>query len=257
MEAAGRFAEIVAREEARLDLGEAALAIAAGGDRGMEPEVWLAQLDALAGGLGDLDGLRRRLFEELGFRGNTGDYHDPENSFLHRVIERRTGIPITLSVLTLEVGRRAGVPLQGIGMPGHFLVRDPAGGAYLDPFHGGALLDERGVRERFEAVAGPGAAFGPHLLPVATTRQILARMLANLKTIYRARGSGRDLEWVLRMRLALDEVPREEVLELGEALAMQGRASEGAAAIEAFAAAHPHLSPAAEAAARRLRATLN
>lgn len=254
-----RFTEIVARPEGEIDLGEAALVIAAAGDPGIDVSSWLGELDALAAGVHGFDGLRRRLFGELGFTGDAGDYYDPANSFLHRVISRRRGIPITLSVLAMEVGRRAGVPLEGIGMPAHFLVRHPASGAYLDAFRGGALLDEAGCEAAFREAtgAGPEVPFGPHLLPQATSREILARMLANLKGIYRARGAGARLEWVQRMRLALPEVPREEVVDLGEALAMQGRPLDGAEAIEAAAHASPALASPLRAAARALRASMN
>src|SRR5437588_812766 len=108
MEALGRFAEMAALPERSIDLAEAALLIGAAGDPGMDPSHWLTQLDGYAARLADLGALRHRLFAELGFRGDTRNYYDPENSFLHRVIARRLGIPITLSVLAIEVGRRAG-----------------------------------------------------------------------------------------------------------------------------------------------------
>lgn len=256
---ARRFAELVREPEARLDLARAALAIAAGAEPELEPERWLRELDRMAAGVRGLGGLRGRLFEELGFAGNSQGYYDPENSFLHRVIERRLGIPITLSVLAMEVGRRAGIELVGIGMPGHFLVRVGSSGPYLDAFYGGQVLDEAGCEARFRAAtgAGPDVAFGPHLLPVVSKHRILDRMLANLRAIYRARSSGEDLEWVLRMRLALPHVERSEAAELGEAVAMQGRFREGAEEIERHAEGDGEASEPLLAAARALRARLN
>lgn len=196
-----------------------------------------------------------RLFGERGFAGNVEDYYDPDNSFLHRVLARRTGIPISLAVVMIEVGRRADVTLEGVGMPGHFLVRVPASGVVLDPFDGGRTLDDAALEELFRAVTGAGSEvpFGPHLLPAVTTHGILSRMLANLAGIYRTRGAGADLEWVLRMRLALPTADEATVVELGEALASRGRYREGAQEVEARAAGDERLL----AAARTLRARLN
>jgi len=129
MEALGRFAQLAALPEPSIDLAEAALLIGAAGDPGIEPSRWLAELEGYAARLADLGALRHRLFAELGFRGDTRNYYDPENSFLHRVIARRLGIPITLSVLAIEVGRRADIALEAVGMPGHFLVGVPADSA--------------------------------------------------------------------------------------------------------------------------------
>lgn len=238
-----------------MPLDEGALAIAAGADPDVEPRVWLEELDRLAAGVTDLDGLVHRIYVERGFTGNVADYYDPENSFLHRVLDRRVGIPITLAVVLIEVGRRAGVALEGVSMPGHFLVLDPASGVLLDPFDRGRRLDEAAVEERFRAAtgAGPEVSFGSRLLPPATPLDILDRMLANLAGIYRGRGAGRDLEWVLRMRLVLPSVRPADVIELGELLASRGRFRQGAEEIEERAAGDNRLL----AAARALRARLN
>ena len=255
----GSFKEIVNQPEDRIDLGRAALAISAAGHPDLEPEVWLTRLDEFASGVDDLDSLRRRLFSELGFDGERDNYYEPESSFLDVAIHRRRGIPITLSVLTMEVGQRAGIKLEGIGMPGHFLVRSPLTGDYIDPFFKGELMDEAGVEARFRQVSGVPAAvkFGPGMRPVASKQEILARMLNNLKAIYKARSDGRSLEWVLRMRLALPIIPRDEVRVLGEALALQGRVTEGAAEVMAVAEEHPELAEQLRAAARSLRSSLN
>ncbi len=259
MDPVAHFAELVALPEEDLDLAEAALAIARGGDPGLDPARWLGELDDLAVGLSSLDDLTHRLFRELGFRGNPSNYYDPQNSFLHRVIERRLGIPISLSVLTIEVGRRAGIELEGVGMPGHFLVRVASTGTYLDPFNGPEALDEGGCEALFRAAvgAGPEIAFGPHLLATAGKDDILARMLINLRSIYRGQGSGRRLEWTVRMGMALPESPPELVLELGEALEMQGKLLEAARELEDRSELYPKLSETLRIAAHGLRARLN
>jgi regulator of sirC expression with transglutaminase-like and TPR domain len=140
-------------------------------------------------------GLNEFLFAELGYRGNAEDYYDPRNSYLNEVIDRRTGIPITLSVLYMELGRRIGLPLQGVSFPGHFLVRLRLRGGMLvlDPFTGGVPQSERDLRERLQRVIPAGVADRvpvaelplDQFLEPATNRQILARMLRNLKGIYR------------------------------------------------------------------------
>jgi len=133
-----------------------------------------------------------RLFSECwGFRGNREDYYDPRNSFLNDVLDRRTGIPITLALLYMEVARRAGLYVEGINFPGHFLVRCPAprglqdsDDLIIDAFHGGALLSEDACRELLRRHAGEDAVFDPHVLGNATKPQILVRVLLNLKRVY-------------------------------------------------------------------------
>jgi regulator of sirC expression with transglutaminase-like and TPR domain len=145
--------------------------------------------------------LNRYLFDELGFFGNRERYEDPRNSCLNEVLDRRTGIPITLSLVYIEVARRAGLRAEGVNFPGHFLVRvledlppQPASlsagathvsdGLIVDPFHGGTILDEQDCRLLLHRQMGADAAFDPHLLAPATRRQILVRMLLNLKRLY-------------------------------------------------------------------------
>lgn len=260
------FCSIVGLPDEQIDLARAALVMGSAHHPDMDSargrttlDACIAQLDEFAYGVDDLTSLRRRLFEELGFSGDTEHYYEPENSFLDSVMERKRGIPITLSVLTIEVGRRAGISLDAIGMPGHFLVRSSLTGEYIDPFFGGEILDEEGCEQRFRQVTGVkgSVAFAPGMRPVSNKLETLARMLNNLKAIYRARGDGRNLEWVLRLRLAIPIVPREEVAGLGEALALQGRFLEGAVEIEAVLAKHPELAPTLTAASRSLRASLN
>jgi regulator of sirC expression with transglutaminase-like and TPR domain len=137
---------------------------------------------------GRVDTLNRYLFNELGFFGNREQYDDPRNSCLNEVLDRRTGIPITLSVVYMEVARRAGLHVDGINFPGHFLVRCPErrGTPYLiiDPFHAGALLSEHKCRLLLQKHVGSEVAFSKSLLAPATRLQIIVRMLLNLKRIY-------------------------------------------------------------------------
>ena len=137
--------------------------------------------------------LNRYLFDELGFVGNETDYTDSRNSFLNEVMDRRTGIPITLSLVYMEVARRAGLPVEGVNFPGHFLLRCPPGRGYghaddliIDPFHGGALLSRALLVQPSEDPEDDDAPprFESKLLARATKTQILARMLVNLKRVY-------------------------------------------------------------------------
>lgn len=253
------FEALIDRPDEEVDLAQAALTIAAAADPGVDIGYWLERLDEYALGVHDLESLRKRLFTELGFAGDTEDYYDPQNSFLNRTIQRRKGIPITLSVVTMEVGRRAGIKLEGVGMPGHFLVRMAMTGEHIDPFFGGTVLDEAGCEQRFRQISGadPDMPFGPDMLPVVGNRQILARMLNNLKAIYRARSEGSSLEWVARMSMAIPEAGPMEVVELGQALAMQGQFREGAEQIDRVADAHPSVAQQLHLAALSIRASLN
>jgi regulator of sirC expression with transglutaminase-like and TPR domain len=217
------FAEMVAREDARIDLARACLMIAEDAYPGLDIERYLGDIERLAirlraslpqdcGAEERVIALNQLLFDELGYAGNTRDYYDPRNSYLNEVIERRTGIPITLSVLYMEVGRRIGLPLEGVSFPGHFLVRLKLrrGTLMLDPFAGGEPQSEDDLRERLERVIPRGASDPvpvaelplEQFLDPATNRQILARVLRNLKGIYREKDEpGRMLEVLNRMLL--------------------------------------------------------
>jgi len=194
-----RFAETVARGEEELNLAEAALLIAKEEYPDLDDRPYLERLDRMAEEVGDrhvgaegpdsrLEALNRYLFDSLGFRGNTDDYYDPRNSFLNEVLDRRTGIPITISVVYLEVGWRLGMPLRGVGFPGHFLVKytDQAGEIVIDPFNRGAILSPDDCQGRLDQVYGGRVQFQSGFLAGVTRRQILLRILTNLKGIYLA-----------------------------------------------------------------------
>ncbi|MEO7157643.1 MAG: transglutaminase-like domain-containing protein [Vicinamibacterales bacterium] len=138
-----------------------------------------------------IDAVNRFLFGELGFAGNREQFDDPRNSCLNEVMDRKKGIPITVALIYIEVARRAGVRAEGVNFPGHFLVRclqelhtdDPNDGLIVDPFHGGAILNEAECRHLLKPHMTE-AAFDPSLLARASRRQILVRMLLNLKNLY-------------------------------------------------------------------------
>jgi regulator of sirC expression with transglutaminase-like and TPR domain len=186
-------------------LAPAALVIARVECPRLDPDPYIARLDAMgdaarrvverhASSSGDMStqggvkALNEYLFEELGFTGNREKYEDPRNSCLNEVLERRTGIPLTLSIVYMEVARRAGLQVDGINFPGHFLVRCPQSQSrhqlVIDPFHAGALLSEHNCRVLLQKHVGGEVAFSRSLLSPATRNQVLVRMLLNLKRIY-------------------------------------------------------------------------
>ena len=173
-----------------------------------------------AGVLGRVTALNSYLFDEEGFVGNREKYEDPRNSCLNEVMERRTGIPITLSLLYMEVAQRAGLHVDGINFPGHFLVRCPdagsrAPGIIIDPFHGGALLSEHDCRLLLQRHVGSEIAFDEALLAPATRPQIIVRMLLNLKRIYVHMRSFPQAREVTEMLLALSPSALSELRDRG------------------------------------------
>jgi regulator of sirC expression with transglutaminase-like and TPR domain len=163
--------------------------------------------------------LNAYLFEELGFTGNREHYDDPRNSFLNEVLDRRTGIPISLAVVYLEVGRRAGLRLEGVNFPGHFLVRAIAEPGIedliVDPFHSGALLSEVDCRQLLRQHLGDEAAFDPTLLATATRQQIIVRMLVNLKRLYVRMRSFPQARFIADLLLTVDPSALSELRDRG------------------------------------------
>jgi regulator of sirC expression with transglutaminase-like and TPR domain len=256
-----RFAELVQGPEAELPLDEAALLVAAHASADLDVEEELGRLDELAKGCPDasFDGWHRYLFEDLRFTGDVENYYDPANSFLNEVVRRRVGLPISLSVLGMEVGRRLGLSFVGIGMPGHFLLEDLSAEKprYVDPFAGGLLLDRAGCEERFRLVNGADAPFLPSYLDPVGPRAILGRMLANLKAIYATRGNLPALAWVFALRLSIPGTPTLERRDLARVLGSTGQFVQAAEALEELAATLPGQSSALLAEAQALRARLN
>jgi regulator of sirC expression with transglutaminase-like and TPR domain len=256
-----RFAQLVQGPEEELPLDEAALLIAAHAYPDLDIEFEMELLDGLAERCPDrtLEGWRRYLFVDQGFTGNLADYYDPDNSFLNKVLERRIGLPITLSVLGIEVGRRMGLRLGGVGLPGHFLLRYDGEGAplFVDPFAGGRLLDREGCMERFRVVNGMNAPFSESFLDPVGPRAILGRMLANLRAIYAAKGDLDGLAWVFALRLSIPGTPAIERRELARVLGSTGEFVEAAEVLEGLAKTIPALERPLLAEALALRARLN
>lgn len=256
-----RFSALVHGPEEALHLDEAALLVAAHADPALDLAAALERLDGLAAGVAEasLDGICRHLFGELGFRGADHDYDDPRNSYLHVVLERRTGIPITLVVVLVEVGRRLGVPIGCVSMPGHFLARDELHPeVFVDAFARGARLDAAGALARFRQVHGPAVPFDPAFIEPVGPRATLARVLANLERIYTGAGDRAALRWVLELRAGMPGAGVGERRRLAALLASGGELVAAATLLEAVAAeVEGAEADAALAAAHRLRATLN
>lgn len=261
MDTLARFAEVVSDPEPRLDEGAFLLSAASRPGVELDVDAQIGRLDDLARGCpsATLEGLRQYLFEELGFRGDTDDYASPANSYLDEVLDRRRGIPITLSVLMIEVGRRVGVPLGGVGMPGHFLVQSlDDSGLFVDPFTGGRFLGAPECADIFRTVHGPGATFREEFLDVVDGRAILWRMLNNLRQSFAARGRLVELAGVLELQLAFPGVELDERYRLAALLGASGQLRLAATTLEELAAELPaERASKALRQAGRLRARLN
>jgi regulator of sirC expression with transglutaminase-like and TPR domain len=192
------FAALITRPSDAIPLADAALLIAAEEYPDLDVREYLALLDTLADGVREqVDNaednraagaiLARYLFDDQGFRGNEADYYDPRNSFLNQVLDRRIGIPITLSILYMEIAARLGLRVHGIGIPGHFLVRLAEAGTYVDPFTGQVDLTDADCAERVRSLYGGRLQFDRSMLSVQSHRQILVRILRNLREIYHGR----------------------------------------------------------------------
>ncbi len=204
-------------------LDEAALLIAAAIQPDLDPVDWLARLDQLAARCSEptADGVAHQLFDVDHFNGNRGAYYDWRNSCLDRVIATRTGIPISLSVLMIEVARRVGVELHGVGMPAHFLVRtaDDAD-VFFDPFDGGRKLDRAGARSLFEQVTGSQVVWNEAYLDPTPNRDIVIRMLNNLKSVFAGRSDSVRLAIVMDLRSAVPELAELEAAEIASTSAI-------------------------------------
>lgn len=195
-----RLAKIAKVAEQDFNLAEAALLIAMDEYPALDVEAYLRRLDELASGVqrmlpaqagleDTLVTLNQYLFVEQGFSGDTENFDDPRNSFLNEVLDRKRGIPITLSIIYMEVGRRLGLPLKGVSFPGHFLVKFSTreGEVVLDPFSGGSLMSKEDLEEMLEETYGAADAINApleRLLNAAGNKEILVRMLRNLKGTY-------------------------------------------------------------------------
>jgi regulator of sirC expression with transglutaminase-like and TPR domain len=257
------FAESLQAPDAEIDLGLTALLIAQVEHPGLKVEAYLEALDELAlrsgarragDALRRLHRLREFLFEEERFQGNTEEYFDPRNSCLNDVLERRLGIPITLSLVLMEIGRRVGLRIDGIGLPGHFVVSATIAGdrMLLDPFHGGAMLTHESAAEVVGRALGRRVTLQEeHFAPV-TKRQFLIRMLTNLKAIYCKREAWTKALEVIDRLLVIDPSAIGDVRDRGTVLVHLGQCRQGIAHWERYLTACPHSSD-SEAVRQRLR----
>jgi len=188
------FHAAVQRPDHEIDLARAALLYARDAYPELDPAVYLNQLDKwaedirsqIAASADPIAALNQYFFSDLHFRGNRRYYGDPFNSYLNQVIDRRLGLPITLSVLYIELARRVGLQVDGVGLPGHFIVKhlDRQGVRFIDPFHQGRLLTPDDCRNLVVDLSNGSLAFQPAMLEAVSARHILTRMLTNLKNAY-------------------------------------------------------------------------
>jgi len=228
--AAAAFRDLIKRPDEEIDLAHAALLIAKSINADLDIARYLIQIEALAAALAQrlpastsqadrIVTLNKFLFDEQGFAPNIEDYYDPRNSFLNEVLERRVGIPISLSILYIEVGRRVGLPLRGVSFPGHFLVKCKVneGVVVLDPYCRGASLSVDDLQRRLREVKGGevSRAIIAGMLVAANKKEILARMLRNLKAIYVERGEDNKALSVMEWIIALAPADASEVRDRG------------------------------------------
>jgi regulator of sirC expression with transglutaminase-like and TPR domain len=260
-----RFAAEVSRPEGEVDLGRAALLVGAEEEpRQADVGRCLARLDemgeeararaARAGG-SRVEALNRYLFDELGFAGNESDYYDPRNSMVHQVLARRVGIPITLSIVYIEVGRRAGLRVEGVGLPGHFVVRafeDEEGeGVLVDPFNRRST-DPEECQGRIDLIYDGRLELSEEDLRAVGARSILARMLGNLKAVYVRAGLYRRALAAVERILLLAPSDLDERRDRGMLLAQLGRHHEAAADTQTYLNLSPN-APDAEAVREQLK----
>lgn len=215
-EARRRFAALVNRDQEGFRLAEAALLIAQEEYANLDVTAYLARIDSIADTIKaqlalELDprrivqAINTHLFDELGFRGNREHYADPRNSFLNDVIERRLGIPITLSVVYIEIGRLVGLSISGVGMPGHFIVQYTAQPEpfWIDPFYRGNVMTRADCQQFLQRLYGEKLPWNDAFLDPISDHDILQRMLNNLKIIYARQGEHRRALSVIERILVL------------------------------------------------------
>ncbi|KAB8334074.1 tetratricopeptide repeat protein [Scytonema tolypothrichoides VB-61278] len=191
------FEQEIQQPDEHIDLAKAALYIAQEEYPNINPEEYLNAFDTMAMELEErlpsqryplrvIQSINQYLYDDLGFAGNQKDYYDPRNSFLNDVIDRRLGIPITLALVYLEVARRVDFPMVGVGMPGHFLIRPdiPDTEIFIDAFNRGEIMFPQDCQERLNQVYQQPVQLQPEFLATVSKKQLLARILTNLKYIY-------------------------------------------------------------------------
>ena len=222
------FRRAVSCPDDRVDLACAALEIARDDYPDLDVAGYLRRIDQLGVEVGrrlqkettiyhSIAALNAVIFQEHGFHGNRDNYYDPKNSFLNEVIERRTGIPITLSVLYMEVAQRIGLPLHGVSFPGHFLVKyfDDREKIVIDPFNGGEIKSRETLGKLLKDLYGDKVALAQDFLEPVTKKQIIRRMLNNLKVIYLREKNFQKGLAVLQRLVILDPASPEDIRDRG------------------------------------------
>jgi regulator of sirC expression with transglutaminase-like and TPR domain len=246
------FSRLVHGQTDAVDLATVALEIARDEYPELDIPSWLSRLDSLGRQLRSrvsataepetlIAQLNEFLFAEQGFRGNEQDYYDPRNSFLNDVIERKLGIPITLSLVYLAVAERVGLPLRGVGMPAHFIVKfaGPAREIFIDPFHGGAILTRESCERRVSQVLGLPVSLDPEQLDPSPPDQVVLRLLANLKGIYVNQSDAARALRVQERIFALNESDAAERRDLGALYLRNDRPAAAIEHLEAYRRARP------------------
>ncbi len=243
--------DLLSRDPAApLDLAELALGLAADEYPPLDVAAYLSELAGMAheakrylGGTLEAKarGLCRYLFHDCGFRGNVQDYYDPRNSYLNEVLDRRTGLPITLSAVAIAVGTRAGLDVAGVGLPGHFVAKVVAGGeeVVFDPFHGGRLLSRADCEILVEQVTGSPFQATPEALRAVPPGAFILRMLNNLKGAYLRLGDFPKAVRVIERLQRLDPSDMVQQRDLGVSLMRAGQLGRAIDALTAYLGARP------------------
>jgi regulator of sirC expression with transglutaminase-like and TPR domain len=265
------FAQLLAHEENEIDLAEAALLIAQSEYASLDLPAELARLDQLAAqieidtnapALSHILALNQFLFGEMKFTRNDEEYDDPDNSYLNRVLDRKMGLPITLSLVYTEVARRLGLPIIGVGFPGHFMVKylAPSGEILIDPYHQGAIPTPEDCRAVLEAHFGKNAELKPEYFQASTKKQILARMLNNLKGSYHRRRNFSKVLLMISLALSIDPASGQDLRDRGMVYLAMKKYREAIASFEAYLQLSPQGDPEAQEVLRvihRIRAQMN
>ncbi len=211
MDPAARFTSLINGPAADADLGLLVTLIGAAFDRRADVDAVIGELDELAARCEpSFEGIMAGLFGSGLLRGSSADYGDPRNSFLHEVFARRVGLPISLSIVAIEVGRRTHVPVVGVGLPGHFIVGDHASGRFADPFYGGQIYEANEIGDAWRRITASRTALDPVMLRPTPPRSIVLRVLNNLRATLEQRNDEARLPILARLRGAFPELRREQ-----------------------------------------------
>ncbi|MBI3015051.1 MAG: tetratricopeptide repeat protein [Candidatus Tectomicrobia bacterium] len=242
-----RFASLTQSPDESIDLARGALLIAQEEYPDLEINHYIRMLDDMAlevqarlpanQGPGQvIDVINQYLFDEMAFSGNREDYYNPKNSFLNEVLDTRLGIPITLSIIYLELGWRLGLPLVGVGLPGHFIVgcKEDEGELLIDPYNAGSFLSAEDCQQRLDQIYGGVLSLRPEYLSALPRKGILIRILNNLKSIYISRREHAKALAASERILLLDPESAHELRDRGLLFAQTGLFARAIADLEAY-----------------------